>query len=131
MNTIDDCSLLLDLVDEGHAALKERPRLQLQPRTKLREDISPSISSTDDSPAVREILQIRGSKSASDSELMEEQSNVQPVTPSRGVGVSVFGNAKPVDTTAKELEIEKKLRELRVAPSEVDDDNDRRNSASR
>jgi len=59
-------------------------------------------------------------------------SDEQPtVKPSRGAGASIFGGAKPVDTAARELEIEKKLKELQVTPNETVDDNEEKKSSSR
>lgn len=55
---------------------KERPRLQLKPRTKPVEEAKP--------------------------------------VPSESRSTSIFGGAKPVDTTAKEKEIEEKLEKLKV-----------------
>jgi hypothetical protein len=49
-------------------------------------------------------------------------SSVRPLAPSRGAGASIFGGAKPVDTAAKELEIERKLKELQMANSETGED---------
>jgi hypothetical protein len=49
----------------------------------------------------------------------------------RGAGVSIFGGAKPVDTAAKELEIEKKLKELQMATGEPLDDTEDKGSSSR
>ena len=51
--------------------------------------------------------------------------------PSRGAGASIFGGAKPVDTTAKELEIEKKLKESQVISSETTGDTEDRGPSSR
>ena len=49
----------------------------------------------------------------------DEQSTMKP---SRGAGASIFGGAKPVDTTAREREIEKKLKELEITSSETTGD---------
>lgn len=57
-----------------------------------------------------------------------EQSAVKP---SRGAGASIFGGAKPVDTSARELEIEKKLRETQTTNDEPSADNEERKSSSR
>jgi hypothetical protein len=46
----------------------------------------------------------------------DEQSTVKP---SRGAGASIFGGAKPVDTAAKELEIEKKIKDLQMVSTET------------
>jgi len=58
----------------------------------------------------------------------DEQSTVKP---SRGAGASIFGGAKPVDTMARELEIEKKLKERQMANCETTGDNEERGSSSR
>lgn len=58
-----------------------------------------------------------------------EQSTVKP---SRGAGASIFGGAKPVDTAARELEIEKKLRETNITSSETPPaDTEEKKSSSR
>lgn len=51
--------------------------------------------------------------------------------PSRGAGASIFGGAKPVDTAAKELEIEKKLKESQVTSTETTGDTEDRGPSSR
>ncbi len=51
--------------------------------------------------------------------------------PSRGAGASIFGGAKPVDTAARELEIEKKLLETQTSNNETSADNEERKPASR
>jgi hypothetical protein len=58
----------------------------------------------------------------------DEQSTIKP---SRGAGASIFGGAKPVDTTARELEIEKKLKELQMANSETSGDNEEKAASSK
>ena len=42
--------------------------------------------------------------------------------PSRGAGASIFGGAKPVDTAARELEIERKMKELQVEATNEETD---------
>jgi hypothetical protein len=51
--------------------------------------------------------------------------------PSRGAGASIFGGAKPVDTAAKELEIERKIKELQLANSETGEDQNDKGTSSR
>jgi len=53
------------------------------------------------------------------------------VKPSRGAGASIFGGAKPVDTTAREREIEEKLKELQVTTGETTSENEEKPSSSR
>lgn len=84
---------------------KERPRLHLQPRTKPIEHVevpSDSPSSIDQAPP------------NNSDENQHNDVDVELVAPSRGAGSSIFGGAKPVDTTARELEIEKKMKDLQV-----------------
>lgn len=57
-----------------------------------------------------------------------EQSTVKL---SRGAGASIFGGAKPVDTAARELEIEKKLRETQLTSSEPTADTEEKKPPSR
>ncbi|CAF1269064.1 unnamed protein product [Adineta ricciae] len=57
----------------------------------------------------------------------DEQSTVKP---SRGAGASIFGGAKPVDTTAREREIEKKLKELEMTSSETTGDTEEKPAPS-
>ncbi|CAF2859805.1 unnamed protein product [Rotaria sp. Silwood2] len=59
---------------------------------------------------------------------LDEQSTVKPT---RGAGASIFGGAKPVDTTARELEIEKKMKELQMTTNETSVDNEDKGTASR
>jgi len=58
----------------------------------------------------------------------DEQSVVKP---SRGAGASIFGGAKPVDTAARELEIEKKLQEFQISNNETSGDNEERKPTSK
>ena len=60
-------------------------------------------------------------------------SDEQPIIkPSRGAGASIFGGAKPVDTAARELEIEKKLNELQIpANDKPEGDNEEKSSPTR
>jgi hypothetical protein len=53
------------------------------------------------------------------------------VKPSRGAGASIFGGAKPVDTAARELEIEKKMQEFQIANSETSADNEEKRTSQR
>ncbi|CAF0777719.1 unnamed protein product [Rotaria sp. Silwood1] len=58
----------------------------------------------------------------------DEQSTAKP---SRGAGASIFGGAKPVDTTARELEIERKIKELQMTTTETSADNEDKGTSSR
>jgi hypothetical protein len=58
----------------------------------------------------------------------DEQSTVKP---SRGAGASIFGGAKPVDTAARELEIEKKLKELKTGDIEPIGDTEEKETSSK
>ncbi|UJR33901.1 hypothetical protein I4U23_021320 [Adineta vaga] len=58
----------------------------------------------------------------------DEQSTVKP---SRGAGASIFGGAKPVDTTAREREIEKKLSEIQITSSETTGDSEEKTSSTK
>ncbi len=59
------------------------------------------------------------SHDTSDAGSSHESSTIKPLALSRGAGASIFGGAKPVDTAARELEIERKLKELQMANSET------------
>lgn len=95
-------------------SVKERPRLQLQPRTKpIEETQLPSdspLSVDQTSPNNSDENQHNESDAGSRVELTTNKT----VAPTRSANASIFGTAKPVDTAAKELEIEKKLRDMQV-----------------
>jgi hypothetical protein len=141
---------LFFVLDDSRDAPKERPRLHLQPRTKPLEEHQPlssssssvnnaatrlSIPNTERSPSISDNNpdehQQRESRDTSDAGSSTEQFTVKPLTPSRGAGASIFGGAKPVDTTVRELEIERKLKELRMASDDIGGDNDERDGSSR
>lgn len=71
------------------------------------------------------------SRETSDAGSSVEPSINKPLAPSRGAGASIFGGAKPVDTAAKELEIERKLKELQVASGETGEDETDKGPSSR
>ncbi|CAF1124595.1 unnamed protein product [Didymodactylos carnosus] len=114
---------------------KERPKLNLQPRTKPlqeSENLSASASSinasglnttnaTDDTNLTSSPGDIVQEHESEESRQEEQESaaehvntNEQHQTSSASRGASIFGAAKPVDTTAKELEIERKLKETQL-----------------
>ncbi|CAF3960278.1 unnamed protein product [Adineta steineri] len=136
--------------DDAREPPKERPRLQLQPRTKPLQELQPlsgssssvdnvaatsSLSNTENSPSMNDSnpdeYQQQGSHEPSEAGSSIEQSTVKPLAPSRGAGASIFGGAKPVDTAAKELEIERKLKELQLANSETGEEHTEKVSTSR
>lgn len=146
-------SLNYDL-DENREVPKERPRLQLQPRTRPLEDfqalsgssasinsataVHSSPSNVDESPNFHEssishpdAYQRQESHDTSEAGSSLEPLNIKSSAPSRGAGASVFGGAKPVNTAAKELEIERKLQELQMANSESKDEQTERPVQSR
>jgi len=97
-----------------------------------------SISHTDDSPNINENstnnpdeYPQQESHETSDAGSSIGPSIVKPLAPSRGAGASIFGGAKPVNTAAKELEIEKKLKELQLANHETGEDQNEKGSSSR
>ncbi|CAF1453054.1 unnamed protein product [Rotaria sordida] len=134
---------------------RERPRLHLQPRSKPLEEFKPlsgssssvnnvaatssSIANTEDSPSINEYLtndpieyQQQESNDTSEIGSSIEKSTGKPlVPPSRGAGTSIFGGAKPVDTAAKELEIQKRLEELQMANTETGRDHYDKGPSSR
>ncbi|EFN64292.1 Eukaryotic translation initiation factor 4B [Camponotus floridanus] len=75
---------------------RQRPKLQLQPRTKPVESTATSEDQTKDSSVE--------SKSTTGSE-----STQRTPAPTSVPAVNIFGAAKPVDTTAREREIEERL----------------------
>jgi len=90
---------------------------------------SSPLSNTEDSPSMNDNstnnpdeYQRLESRGTSDAGSSVGPSSVRPLAPSRGAGASIFGGAKPVDTAAKELEIERKLKELQMANSETGED---------
>lgn len=74
---------------------RQRPKLQLQPRTK---PVEPIVVSEDQAESSVE------SKSTTESESTQRASAPTSLPP-----VNIFGAAKPVDTTAREREIEERL----------------------
>jgi hypothetical protein len=97
-----------------------------------------SLSNTEDSPNINENStnnpdedHHQESHDTSDAGSSLEPSTVKPLAPSRGAGASIFGGAKPVDTAARELEIERKLKELQLANSETGDDQNEKVPPSR
>ncbi|XP_071646164.1 uncharacterized protein Eif4b isoform X2 [Temnothorax longispinosus] len=80
--------------DPKPAESRQRPKLQLQPRTKPVESIAAAEDSTADSTTE--------SKSTADSESTQR-------APAPVPAANIFGAAKPVDTTARDREIEERL----------------------
>ncbi|CAF3952473.1 unnamed protein product [Rotaria sordida] len=141
--------------DDNREPPRERPRLHLQPRSKPLEEFKPlsgssssvnnvaatssSIANTEDSPSINEHLtndpieyQQQESNDTSEIGSSIEKSTGKPlVPPSRGAGTSIFGGAKPVDTAAKELEIQKRLEELQMANTETGRDHYDKGPSSR
>jgi hypothetical protein len=78
------------LTAEGEAP-RERPKLNLAPRSKPSEDSD----------------QVRGED--------EDRDRPAPSAPSGVSNASIFGGAKPVDTLARELEIEERNAKERAA----------------
>jgi hypothetical protein len=77
-----------------------------------------STSNPDDpsSPSANTSNQLNRDSSINDDDQHDSNDPEQPtVKPSRGAGASIFGGAKPVDTAAKELEIERKLLETQIS----------------
>lgn len=110
---------------------RERQRLQLQPRTKPLEEfqqLSGSSSSVNNVAAnARQSNPDEPSSSLTQQDSINtenqhedfqegEQTTAKSV---RGAGASIFGGAKPVDTTAREAEIEKKMKELALTSNEA------------
>uniref|UniRef100_A0A182XEF3 RRM domain-containing protein n=1 Tax=Anopheles quadriannulatus TaxID=34691 RepID=A0A182XEF3_ANOQN len=81
----------------------ERPKLVLQPRTlPLPELPKPAVESDDESE--------RGGRGGSDEQPAEAAEPPKP-RPTPVPAAKVFGDAKPVDTAAREREIEERLRQ--------------------
>ncbi|CAF4161957.1 unnamed protein product [Rotaria sp. Silwood2] len=140
--------------DDNREPPRERPRLQLQPRSKPLEEFkilsgsssslnnittTLSISNIEESPSINEHLsnnpdeyqQQQQSNNTSEVGSSIEKSSVKQLAPSRGAGASIFGGAKPVDTAAKELEIQKKLEALQMANTDTGKDYYDKGSSSR
>lgn len=97
-----------------------------------------SISHTEDSPSLNESstthpdeYQRQDSHNVSETGSSIDQTSVKSPVVSRGVGASIFGGAKPVDTTAREMEIERKLNELKMAENETGEEEHEKVSSSR
>lgn len=134
--------------DDQREAPRERPRLQLQPRSKPLESLQPlsassssvnnvaanvtdsSISNADETGSLgntstgqlqdlshehRDDTQHESNDDASRANPSEESAASKAA---RGVGASIFGGAKPVDTAAREAEIERKLKQMQMASNE-------------
>ena len=148
------CLSLKYHLDENREAPKERPRLQLQPRSRPLEEfqalsgssasinsataVHSSPSNVNESPNLHESstshpdeYQRQESHETSEAGSSVEPLNAKSSAPSRGAGASIFGGAKPVNTAAKELEIERKLQELQMANSESKDEQTERPVQSR
>ena len=129
------CSRLLNLrsyLEENPEAPKERPRLQLQPRTKPLEEFQPlSGSSLSVNSAVVNSSPSNLDESHENSSNHPDEYQRQESHETSGAGASIFGGARPVNTAAKELEIERKLQELQMANSETTDDQTERPPSSR
>lgn len=90
--------LLIFLFDyDNSAESRQRPKLQLQPRTKPVE----TVAVAEDSAAKDGTTE---SKSTANSESTQRAPAATPVP-----AANIFGAAKPVDTTAREREIEERL----------------------
>lgn len=128
---------------------RERQRLQLQPRTKPLEENQP-MSAVDDavtdaahsSMSHPDDLSVENASTnetssdhqqdTTDSASRVNTTDEQPTAkPSRGAGASIFGGAKPVDTLARELEIEKKMKELQMTGEKSEDTEEKPASSSR
>lgn len=126
--------------DDQREAPKERPRLQLQPRTKPIESSQPlsgssssvnnvaanvndsSISNADDTTSLTNtsgLLHDSSHEHRDDAQQHDSNEDSSVAKPSRGAGASIFGGAKPVDTAARELEIERKIKEMQIATAET------------
>jgi translation initiation factor 4B len=94
LNSLYSCRFTLNLylVISENEAPRERPRLNLAPRSK---------------PVEGEPDQARGEE--------EDRDRPAPSAPSGVSNASIFGGAKPVDTLARELEIEERNAKERAA----------------
>jgi hypothetical protein len=135
---------------------RERQRLQLQPRTKPVEENQPlsdaspsmndaaqsSVSNPDESSSsiTNKTNQHDSSRDEHHDENEHQESrspNDNPTDeqstfkPSRGAGASIFGGAKPVDTTARELEIERKIKEQQLTSGETPIDTEDKGASTR
>ncbi|CAF0879672.1 unnamed protein product, partial [Didymodactylos carnosus] len=129
--------LFIDLDDPERETPKERPKLNLQPRTKPlleTENLSVSSSSinvsdhnattaTEDTNLItspsdlveeHQSEESRQEEQETGSDIVNTREHHHQASSSSNRGASIFGGAKPVDTTAKELEIERKLRETQL-----------------
>ena len=137
---------------------RERQRLQLQPRTKPLEEFQPlsgssssmnnvaanaaqsspsnpdesssSLHQTQDSSINENRDEDQHQESNENNSQINTSDEQSTVKPSRGAGASIFGGAKPVDTAARELEIEKKLKELQMTNNETAGDTEEKASSS-
>jgi hypothetical protein len=102
--------------------------------------VQSSVLNTEDSPSSTPNVSNQRTEDSFTSENRDEyqhqestdKSDEQSTTkPSRGAGASIFGGAKPVDTAARELEIEKKLKELKTGDIEPIGDTEEKETSSK
>lgn len=126
--------------DDQRETQRERPRLHLQPRTKPVESLQPlsgssssvnnvaanvndsSISNADETTSLTNTsghLHDSSHEQRDDNQPQDSNDDSASTKPSRGAGASIFGGAKPVDTAARELEIERKMKEMQMATNET------------
>lgn len=130
--------------DDQREPQRERPRLNLQPRTKPMESLQPlsgSSSSVNNVAAnvndssmsnADETTSLTNTSGHLHDSSQEQRDDFQPQDSNEdssvakanrgagaGAGASIFGGAKPVDTAARELEIERKMKEMQMAASET------------
>lgn len=129
--------------DDQREPQRERPRLNLQPRTKPIEALQPlsgssssvnnvaanvndsSISNADETTSLTNTsghLHDSSQEQRDDNQFQDSHEESSVAKGSRGAGASIFGGAKPVDTAARELEIERKMKEMQVATGETNNE---------
>lgn len=121
-----------EIRDDQAEPPRERQKLQLQPRTKPLEEFQPlsgSSSSVNNVAANArqsnpdESTSSQTNQDSTNTENQDSREGEQSVQrPTHGANASIFGGAKPVDTTAKEAEIEKKMKEASLANADASEE---------
>lgn len=103
--------------DESYSSITNQSNQKVQ---------SPSINENQD-----EYQQQKSNDSTGDNSQINTFDEQSTAKPSRGAGASIFGGAKPVDTAAREFEIERKLKEMELANRETAGENENKISSSK
>ena len=101
--------------EERREAPKERPRLQLAPRSKPVEDEDKDAGSSSIFGGAKPVDTLKKEQEIEDKlkrEKEEKEKAMEEARKNKPSAASIFGSAKPVDTTQREKEIEEKLSKM-------------------